>query len=359
MLCLPLAARGLRGDEHGRPGRGHACALGEDASAALLPEPRRKGESLTLALAGTPRPAAEKLRELTGSSDSVWLELSPLDRGGVDDGPLAERIRTAASVTLIEGKLLDWLVTLWPARRNSAVLGALAECAYTGGRLIGRGSTAILVAAGGVVRGPTRDEPGESRVGLSNPRESGEARMAQGLHLCGDTFVDTQARSGGSLLRLLSTMIEHHEDHGVHLGARSSLCCDLETRSWVSLGADPLIALDLSGSRRLAERIEGAQISVLASGDGWRARDRSLFSSGEAIQFGAGEKVVDADGLSLSRLLGPPLESRISTNDRMRVELRQGTLSLAFTGPDGAAPRAQRLLLDVALARGRWGELGA
>src|SRR5688572_16323355 len=170
ILCLPFASRGLMQGSSSDPSRGLACALGEEADANLLGPARRGGESLALALARTARPSAEELRRLTGDAKTSWVELSPLDRGGVDDGPLAERIRTAASVSLIEGTLIDWLVTLWPARRSSAVLEALIECAHTGGRLIGRGSTALLLSAGGVVRGPTRETAGESRLRLANPR---------------------------------------------------------------------------------------------------------------------------------------------------------------------------------------------
>ena len=356
---MPLAARAVLAQSPNHGGRGLACAVGEDADASLLPAAHRPGEFLALALAGTERPTPERLRELTGSPDATWVELQPTDRGEVDDGPLAERIRTAASVALIEGNVMDWLVTLWPARRSSAVLRALGECAWTGGRVIGRGSTAMLVAAGGVVRGPTFDSPGESKLRLTNPRESGEARLTQGLRLCGDFFVDTQARSNGSLLRLLSTMIEGHEDLGVVLGARSALCCDLETHTWTSLGADPLIALDLSGSRRLAESVADAQLSVLAAGDGWLARERKFFSAGNATEFAEAEKSNAADGLGLQRLLAPPLVSRTSSNSRMRVELRRGPDSVAFSGPASTPARAQRMRLSVALERGRWGELGA
>ncbi len=369
LICLPLAARRVFADDPAKraiddegvshSGRGLACALGEDADASGLPPARRDGESIALALSGTPRPAAERLRELTGSVQTTWVELSALDRASVDDGALAEKIRTAASVSLIEGNVLDWLNTLWPAHRGSAVLGALNECAATGGRVIGRGSTAMLLAAGGVVRGPTRDEAGESRPRLSNPRESGEPRLTQGLRLCGDFFIDTQARSAGSVLRLLSTLIEGHDDHGVYLGARSALCCDLETRSWVALGQDPLIVVDLTSSRRLAESIEGAHISVLTAKDGWRARERRLFSTGASVEFGvAAKETSDVDGLLARNLLATPSESRSWRDARARVNLRQGTDSLAFTGPNDAPARAQRMLLDVALEHGRWGELG-
>ena len=370
MLCLPFATRAWSagappaapGEGEGRPqlGRGFACALGESADATLLPPARRVGLSLALALAGSARPAAEQLRELTGSRDAEWIELSPADRGGVDDGPLAERIRTAGNVTLIEGDVLDWLVTLWPARRSSAVLRALAECALTGGRLIGRGSTAMLVASGGVVRGATRDTPGEARLRSKNPRESGEPRLTQGLRLCGDFFVDTQIRSSGSVLRLLSTLIENHQDLGLYLGQRSVLCGDLETRGWTALGPDPLIALDVSRSLRRAESISSAHVSVLAAGDGWRASERRWFCSGATATFGAAQaKPVDGDGLLAANLRAPPLESRTSIDDRARVELRRAGDSLAFSGPGDAPARGQRMILDVELKRGSWGELGA
>ncbi|HTF91042.1 MAG TPA: hypothetical protein VK843_21685 [Planctomycetota bacterium] len=359
LVCLPFAARGWSQTPL-RPGRGYACALGEDADASLLPHARRDGESLAIALAATPRPSPEILRKLTGTEAPSWVELSPQDRGGVDDGPLAERIRTAASVTLIEGEVIDWLVTLWPARRSSAVLEALAECALTGGRLIGRGSTAILVAAGGVVRGPTREARGESRLRLVNPRESGEPRLTQGLHLCGNFYIDTRARSSGSLLRLLSTLIENHEDRGVMLGDRSVLCCDLEERVWTALGAGPLLVLELLGSRRLSESIQDAELSVLSNGDGRRALDRRMFSTGAPIEFGAAAaEAADADGLLAANLVAPPLVSRSWRNDRMRVALLRATQSSACSGPEDGAPRSQRMVLNVALERGRWGELGS
>ncbi len=289
----------------------------------------------------------------------AWVELSPADRGGVDDGPLAERIRTAASVSLIEGKVLDWLVTLWPARRRSAVLQALGECAYTGGRVIGRGSTAFLVAGGGVVNGPTHDAIGESRLRLTDPHASGQQRMAVGLGLCGDFLVDTQARANGSLLRLLSTMFEQHVDHGVFLGAGSALSCDLETKAWVALGPDALLYVDLSGSRRESRSIEGARLSTLCAGDGWSRRERGLFSTGVAANFGASaEEVRVADALLANALCAPPSARKIWRDDRARVELRQDFDSRAFSGLGAAPARGQRLRLDVSLERGRFGELG-
>lgn len=345
-------------EDAGRPGRGFACALGEAADAILLPAPRRQGESIALALAGTEKPAPEELARLTGSSDSIWVELSPGDRGGVDDGPLAERLRTAASVSLIEGSVLEWLITLWPARRRSAVVGAITECSITGGRLIGRGSTAFLVAAGGVVRGATREGAGESRLRLENPREDGEALMANGLHLCGDFFVDTQARSNGSVLRLLSTLIEEHQDQGVHLGARSSLCCDLETRSWTVFGPDPLLVLDLRGSRRESRSLQGASLSTLAAGDGWRRLGRGLFSVGEAAPFGSAQDELHvADAFAAQSLRALPSTRQVWRDERARVELRQGLDSRAFTGPSDSPLRGQRMILDVTLEKGRWGEL--
>ncbi len=368
LVCLPLAAQlaldsgapraPAKDADSGRPGRGYACALGEDADATLLPASRRVGEHLALALSGTAKPAADVLAKQSGSADAAWIELSPADRGGVDDGPLAERIRTAASVSLIEGGVLDWLVTLWPARRRSAVLQAIGECAYTGGRVIGRGSTAFLVAGGGVVNGPTHDAIGESRLRLTDPHASGQQRMAVGLGLCGDFLVDTQARANGSLLRLLSTMFEQHVDHGVFLGAGSALCGDLETKAWVALGPEALLYLDLSGSRRESRSIEGARLSTLCAGDGWSRRERGLFSTGEAANFGASaEEVRVADALLANALCAPPSARKIWRDDRARVELRQDFDSRAFSGPGAAQARGQRLRLDVALERGRFGEL--
>lgn len=364
LVCLPLALRAkcldMHGESAGRPGRGFACALGEGADAGLLPVPRRQGEHLALALAGTPRPPASALDRLVGAADPVWVELSPKEREGVDDGPLAERIRAAAGLTLIEGDVLDWLVTLWPARRSSAVLLAIAECAYTGGRVVGRGSTAFLVAAGGVVRGATREATGESRLRATNPREDGEPRLCAGLGLCGDLFVDTQTRANDSALRLLSCLIEAHENEAILLGPRSILCCDLELRSWSALGNAPLLYMDLSRSRRLAESIEGARLSVMAAGDGWSHRERALSSSGEQCEFAeASSQVRDGDGLTHEALTSAPATRRSWNDARARVELAQTFNSRACSGPSAASARAHALAWSVALARGRWGEIGS
>ncbi|HUR27540.1 MAG TPA: hypothetical protein VM509_05090 [Planctomycetota bacterium] len=357
LACLPLASRGLF--TQATPSRGLACALGERADASLLPPARREGESLALALFGSSRPAADELRDLTSAADSVWIELPSAEDKGADESPLIRRVRAAASVTLLDGALMDWLLTLWPPGRRSAISAALVECAVTGGRVIGRGAASLLVAAGGVARGPTNDEPGESRVRLANPRESGEPRLAHGLRLCEGLFVDTHARSGGSLLRLLSTLIENHEEHGMLLGARSVLCCDVETRDWSALGTDPVIFLDLSEARRRAESVERARLSVLAAGDGWRAEARRLSSTGAAASFGeAASPSSSSDGLSVAALLAPPLVSRVASDARTRVFLRQGSEARVFAGPEGAPTRAHHMLLDVTLLRGRFGELG-
>lgn len=364
LACLPLL---LRGDWHsaasppdsggGAQGQfGFACALGEQADARDLPAPRRRGEHLVLALAGTARPSGEDLLRCVGAPDAQWLELSHLDRGGVEDGPLAERLRLAASVSLIEGPMLDWLITLWPARRSSAVLHALSECAAGGGRVSGRGSTAFLIAAGGVARGPSREASGESRLRSTNPREHGEPRLTPGLCLGGAWILDTHARAGGSALRLLSCLIEAHLDEGVLLGPRSLLCCDLETRAWTALGSDPLLHLDLKRSRRLPHSVEGARLSVLAAGDGWSRRERRLFSPAQpaacAAQDGAGGAQV-ADALAMEQLLAAPQASRSWRDARLRVELACDDSTRVLAGA-----RAHRMRWSVALEHGSWGELG-
>lgn len=359
LACLPLVGRSVFTEGPRTPSRGLACALGEEADASLLPPARRDGESLALALSGTQRPAEARVRELTGAANSIWLEVPSAASGGIDDGPLARRVRAATSVTLVEGELMDWLMALWPARRRSAIGEALVECAVTGGRVIGRGATALLVASGGVARGPTHDEPGESRLRLENPRESGEPRLVHGLRLCDGFFVDTHARSGASLLRLLSTLIENHEEHGVLLGARSAVCCDLESRAWTALGAEPVVFLDLSEARRRAESVERARVSVLAAGDGWSTAERRLSGTGDAGSYGDPESVSGSDGLSVAKLLAPPLVSRAASDARTRVLLRRGSDARVYMGPGNAPPRAHRMLLDVTLLRGRFGELGA
>ncbi len=354
-----FAQTAAAGTSSSAPTRGFACALGEQADALRLPQPRRHGESIALALAGTPRTTDDDLAALTGRRDSTWIELSASELVGFDEGPLARRIRAAGSVCLMEGSVLQWLLALWPARRRSELRSALIECAESGGRLIGRGSTAFLVASGGVVRGPTADEPGESRLRASNPRNCGEPRLAQGLDLGGDFIVDTDARSNGSLLRLLSTLVDHHLDRGLQLGAHSAVSCDLESRAWTSLGTEPLLFIDLQGSRRGTRSIGDARISTLSAGDGWRRAERRLFSVGEACDFEleSSEQSVP-DALLSPALRAPPRVRQVLRDDRVRIELRRGTESAAFVGPGEHPARGFRMALDVTLARGNFGELG-
>ncbi len=337
-------------------GRGIACALGEEADAADLPAPRRAGEHLALALSGTTPVADADRARVLGSAHCQWIEISLEDRGTVDDGPLAERIRTAASVTLVEAGVLDWLIALYPARRSSAVLHALVECAATGGRVIGRGSAAFLVAGGGVVLGATRDAVGESRLRQANPRKLGGVRLAHGLGLSGGMVLDTHGRARGDLLRLISVLVEWHCDEGVMLFPRSALCCDLELRRWRALGPDPLIALELRGSRRGLRTLERARLSVLAAGDGWSWLDRRLSSAGEPVEFGPAAAAVSLpEGLDCRRFLVAPARSRAWTHERASVEVSQVAASRAFAGPDGAAARGHGLDLCVELSRGSWG----
>jgi len=362
LACLPLLLRGaFAAVNEGAPRaqRGFACALGELADARGLPAARRDGEHLALALAGSEKPAAEALLALCGAADAHWLELSPLDRGGVEDGPLAERIRTAASVALIEGPMLDWLVTLWPARRSSAVLRAIAECAATGGRVVGRGSTSFLIGGGCVARGATRDAIGEARLRAANPREQGEATPTPGLYLGGEWLLDTATRAQGSALRLLSCLIEAHLHSGLLLAPRSIVACDLESREWSALGEDALLHLDLSRARRLSASIEGLRLSVMAAGDSWSRGARALRSSAAAAPFAAprAAEVVE-DALALEVLREAPVERREWRDSRARVALARTSDTRLFAGPGSAGLRAHALALDVALARGRWGELG-
>ena len=362
LACLPLVLRAGPVPPHEtapRARRGFACALGESADARGLPPARRAGAHLALALGGSERPSAASMLAVSGSADAQWVELPALDRGGVEDGPLAERIRAAASVALIEGPMLDWLITLWPARRSSAVLRAIAECAATGGRVTCRGSTAFLIAGGGVARGPARDEVGEARLRACNPRDEGEPGLTPGLFLGGDWILDTQIRAQGSLLRLLSCLIEAHLDEGLLLLPRSVLCCDLETRSWTAHGDDPLLHVDLTRARRLSSSVQGVRLSVMAAGDGWSLRERALFSSGTPTGFAAPTHVAHTgDALAAEILQATPQQRREWRDRRMRVDLARVDATRVFSGPGALGARAHALALNVALERGRWGELG-
>jgi hypothetical protein len=200
LACLPLALHGgvlaaaaVR-QEAASGMRGFACALGELADARGLPPARRTGEHLALALPGSARSSAADLGAIAGFADAVWIELPELDRGGIDDGPLAQRIRAASSVALIDGPLIEWLSTLWPARRRSAILPALQECAASGGRLIGRGSSTFVAGAGCVGRGPTREAIGEVRLHVKNPRKLGQSQSCRGLGL-GGSLSSTRTRA--------------------------------------------------------------------------------------------------------------------------------------------------------------------
>jgi hypothetical protein len=99
-------------------------------------------------------------------------------------------------------------------------------------------------------------------------------------------------------------------------------------------------------------------LSTLAAGDGWRRRDRSYFSVGEPAEFGAAQaEATVVDALSAQALREAPRVRRAWRGDRARVELRQGFDSRAFSGPANSPARGQRMILDVSLERGRWGEL--
>ena len=128
----------------------------------------------------------------------------------------------------------------------------------------------------------------------------------------------------------------------------------------MALGPDALLYVDLSGSRRESRSIEGARLSTLCAGDGWSRRERGLFSTGVAANFGASaDETRVADALLGKSLCAPPSARQLWRDDLARVELRQDFDSRAFSGPGDSPARGQRLRLDVALERGRFGELGA
>lgn len=353
-----LGAEGLfpSAEERDFARRGFAIALGESADASDLPTGRRAGEHLALALSGTPRSSIADDARLYGSTQPQWIELSPLEREGVDDGPLAERIRVASSVCLVDGPLLDWLVTLYPARRRSAVLHALIENVVSGGRVIGRGATAALMFGGGVARGATRDSVGESRLRDANPREQAQPRWVTGLGLGEDLCLDTHARSSGRLLRLVSTLIEAHASRGAFLMPRAAIGVDLERREWRSLGADPLIWIELDRARRESRFVESARLSVLAAGEGWSRRDRRWTLAPRGGDFAPAEQRRVAEPSDVAHVLESPRERlELSGEDSVVVLREMSDTTLHSTAAD--RPRPHRLGFDLRLLRGRFGEL--
>lgn len=336
--------------------RGHAIALGESADASELPLGRREGEHLALALSGTPRCATADEARVYGSAQPQWIELSPSERDGVDDGSLAERIRAAAGVCLVDGPLLEWLVTLYPARRRSAVLHALIENVVSGGRVIGRGATAALLFGGGVARGATRDGVGESRLRNANPREQAQPRWVAGLGLGEDLCLDTQVRAGGRWLRLFSTLIEAHASRGAFLLPHAAIGVDLERREWRSLGLDPLIWIDLDRARRESRFVESARVSVLAAGEGWSRRDRRWTLAPRADGFAPAQRrrVDDAD--HFAHVLEPARE-RLELIGEESVVVLRAMADTTLHATAGGQPRPHRLGCDLRLLHGRFGEL--
>jgi hypothetical protein len=345
--------------------RGRVALLGEDADAACLPAFVVQGESLILSLDPPPADSARIVRSLGGDERSAWITLPPAVVLAADAPELATRVRAARHVAFVESDLMTWLVMLYPQGAVSELVAALHEAQRRGAVIVGRGTTVLLLTTAGVVRGPDAHSPGEVRIVERNPRKLGEPRLGWGTALIPWAAVDTGGRSADRLERLCAALVEGPLRVGVFLGKKSALWYDAEHGSFDSLGADPLVLIDVRSARRGRFGLDDARVSLLWAGDRWDERHRSVLPIAGSAQVAASDlaterTVDDVFAYSAWRAFG---ESADGTAPPRVWDLRDASRSLTIeVEPDSALQRhagvaqlaLSRLRLSIHLAASGW-----
>ena len=272
-LCLPSLAQGPVAVLEARPSAD--SELKRDLQALL-------GEAAPLTI----RLVNEGESELTGPSP---LRLLVADIESADSRSLADRVRSAPSLILEDGSLLDWFNTLHRSNRATRLLHAIRRHSREGKPLVGIAGGAAALAGAGVVlsselgevpRNPQRDEALQVRVGLG----WGPPMLIDASRWGADRRVNFR----GEPMRTLRLMERSYMKSAAHLGEGAGLVYEPIKRQVRVIGDGQVIFFETSTGRRNRHELRGARVSLLLRGDIWDlSHDRLTAGSSTPTSAGA------------------------------------------------------------------------
>lgn len=272
-LCLPSLAQGPVAVLEARPSAD--SELNRDLQALL-------GEAAPLTI----RLINEGESELTGPSPLLLLVA---DIESADSRSLAERVRSAPSIILEDGSLLDWFNTLHRSNRATRLLHAIQRHSREGKPLVGIAGGAAALAGAGVVlsselgetpRNPQRDEALQVRVGLG----WGPPMLIDANRWGADRRVNFR----GEPMRTLRLMERSYMKSAAHLGEGAGLVYEPIKRRVRVIGDGQVVFFETSTGRRNRHELRGGRVSLLLRGDIWDlSHNRLTADSSTSLPSGA------------------------------------------------------------------------
>ena len=219
---------------------------------------------------GDPEPLVIRL---VSEGSSLLTGPSPLlllcdDVKSADSRALSDRVRSAPSLILEDGSLIDWFNTLHRSKRATRLLHAIQRHSREGKPLVGIAGGAAALAGAGVVlsselgeipRNPHRDEALQVRVGLGwGPPTLIEASRwgaDRGLHLMGGP------------MRTLRLMERSYMKSAAHLGEGAGLIYEPIKSQIRVIGGGHVLFFETSSGHRNRHELRGGRVSLLLRGD--------------------------------------------------------------------------------------------
>jgi hypothetical protein len=328
---------------------GEPFALEADLCCDLIAN-ARAGERLRLSCRGdAEQPSIDALAASGERSGEVHLDPSAAHAG--DDRALCERARRAGAIVLSGGGYLDWYALLTPSNKRSGLCQAIVEARRSGALLVASGAAGAFLAERAVV----------DRVSLNrlrrNPRDTSAHAIANGIGLVPGTL-DASGAPHGSFERLLDLSPRDPGDLLVFVDGNAAwIARESEHGASEARGAGSVFVVDLRDARQAARALRGARLSLLADGDRWIARERTVTSDARpmlAERGSAGDDRVESsvDALALrreiARAFGREQASSLALVDWARTLTLRADADTRFGfGVVSEEPACARLALDV------------
>lgn len=191
------------------------------------------------------------------------------DSESADSPALALRVRSAKSVVLEGGTLIEWFETLNHARRSTRLVHALLRHTREGRPLVGIGGAGQALAGAAIVSVSELDEV------QRNPRRAHDlqARVALGW---GPPALIGATAWGGDPLRTLRIMERAYMHQAAHLSAGSGLVLESRERRVRVIGQGGVVFFEADPGHRNRDDLRGGRVSLLARGDVWDLPHRRL-----------------------------------------------------------------------------------
>jgi len=266
-----------------------------------------------------------------------------------DDTALIDSIRAAGQIVFEGAELKTWFELLYPRRASSPLKLAISEAHQRGASLVGRGTTAALLAEQSVVAGTQELDERER-----NPRKLDAPRTAYGMGLAAGALIDTAGRSQARWQRLYEAMEAQRPRLSLYLDSQAAARFEDHGERLLSGGTQPLWIFDLRRERRRRHGPFEARLTRLAAGDAWNRRARRVtpVEGSRPAEAGERSRTLDCedvfDPTVLDQLLAVrPLPRRwVARDANFELELEWDRRSQVWTR-DGAVTSVSDLRLEL------------